>query len=64
VGNEENSETVRQVIEEQTNRNSSIYNSICPMGYTTCQRILKQDQDHLHPYHPQLVHEVLPNDRL
>jgi hypothetical protein len=34
------------------------------MGYTTCQRILKQDQDHLHPYHPQLVHEVLPNDRL
>jgi hypothetical protein len=61
VRNEENIETVRQVIEEQPNTSIRHLQQV-DLSYTTCQRILKQDL-HLHPYRLQLVHELLPNDR-
>jgi hypothetical protein len=62
VRNEENIETVRQVIEEQPNTSIRHLQQQVDLSYTTCQRILKQDL-HLHPYRLQLVHELLPNDR-
>jgi hypothetical protein len=61
VRNEENTETVRQVIEEQPNTSIRHLQQV-DLSYTrtTCQHILKQDL-HLHPYRLQLVHELLPN---
>jgi hypothetical protein len=61
VRNEENIETVRQVIEEQPNTSIRHLQQV-DLSFTTCQRILKQDL-HLQTYRLQLVHEPLPNDR-
>ncbi|RZC05034.1 hypothetical protein BDFB_014960, partial [Asbolus verrucosus] len=61
VRNVENVEAGRQVVEQHPNT-SIPHLQQANLSYTTCQRILKQDLN-LHPYHVQLFHELLPNDR-